>query len=142
MGIVHDKLNSYLVDQLMIPISKLPTTLPNNSYMQISALLSEYNLGAVFIVNTDNKLEGVVTDGDVRRTFKKHGPLPLFTLNAQNFATMKPKYCYLGESLFDVLVIMEHCNKKISCLPVVDEKGILCGAVTLHSIVSFLLSLD
>lgn len=140
MDIIRDVLSGFYVEKLLIPLNQLPIASFDHSYIKISELLCNYNLGIVFISDEKKLLRGIITDGDVRRAFKKHGPLPLFTLDASHIATKNPQYCYQSTSLFDALNIMES-NKKIMCLPVIDNERKLCGAITLHSIISFILSL-
>ena len=142
MSTIYNQLRKTPIDHFMISLHELPTASLSDSYIEYSNLLCKYNFGAVFIIDLCGRLKGIVTDGDVRRSFKNHGPLPLFTLKASNFATTKPKRGYLGNSLYDALTIMENEKQRITCLPIVNNQEILCGAITLHSIVSFILSLE
>ena len=42
--------------------------------MDIVATISQYGLGAVNVIDSEGRLEGIVTDGDLRRSFQRVGP--------------------------------------------------------------------
>lgn len=139
MGIIQDILNNEVVENLMIPELISPKITMNSNYFDIVNLMTEYNIGAVFVTSKSGKLEGVVTDGDIRRAFKSNGPIPLFNMSIKEIATKKPLSCNPSSSLYEAMKIMELGGKKITCLPIIDSDENLYGVITMHLIIGWLL---
>ncbi|WP_081894571.1 CBS domain-containing protein [Ruegeria halocynthiae] len=110
------------------------------TYMDVSKALMERNYGIVMLVDDADKLVAVASDGDARRAFSKFGPLSLFSLLASKFATVDPITCHENETLWDALTKMEKGQRKISCLPVVNDAGNVLGVITLHNILGLILA--
>ena len=75
------------VEELMIGFSDLPLIKDNEKMDQAILVLSEKNLGSVIVVNTDNKLQGIITDGDLKR----HMGANLLTKAVTDVMTTTPK---------------------------------------------------
>lgn len=136
MSGIRSELSQRIVDELMIEKSKLPIVILNATYIEITKVLSKFNMGIVFVTDSNGLLLGVVTDGDVRRAFGSHGPLPMFSIELSKFMTKAPRYCRRGESLIESLKVMQKNNVNITSLPILDDDGKLHGAVFLNDIVS------
>jgi len=117
------------VDQLMhsenLPVVKIDMTL--KAALQV---LNDGGLGLVAIVDEDNMLKGVFTDGDVRREVCC-GPFEL-DRSITEVMTVSPKRATVGESSAMVLDVME--QNEITVLPVVHDSGKLAGMVHLHDL--------
>lgn len=79
--------------------------------------LSKKGLGVVAVVNDKGELEGIVTDGDLRRLLEKG--VDVYSLNVKEVMVRSPKVIAKGELAVDALRIMK--NKNISCIIVMDE---------------------
>lgn len=92
--------------------------------------LDQGGLGTVIVVDKNNRLTGILTDGDVRRLLCRKK----FSLADQvdQYMTSRPRYASLGQRVSKVLDIME--NSAITVLPVVEENLILQGVVHLHDL--------
>ena len=55
------------VSELMVPFSEMPVVTENAKMDEALLVLTEKNLGAVIIINSENKLKGIITDGDLKR---------------------------------------------------------------------------
>jgi arabinose-5-phosphate isomerase len=55
------------VSDLMVPIADMPLLGPDATMDKAILLLSEKNLGAVVIVDKNQDLQGIITDGDLKR---------------------------------------------------------------------------
>lgn len=96
--------------------------------------MTEHPLGAACVME-DNKLVGLITEGDIRRTLQLSTPISdikAADMMNSNFITTKPELL-LGEAL----KLMEDRESAISVLPVVptDTKDLL-GLIRLHDIYS------
>lgn len=105
------------------------------SWIDVVKAISSFALGAVNVVSSDGKLDGIVTDGDLRRTIEKCDPTTLSELTAEQMMTRGPVRTTPETLAFDALQLMEDRESQISVLPVVDAGGICVGIIRLHDIV-------
>lgn len=92
--------------------------------------MSRKRLGITTIVDDDDNLLGILTDGDLRRLFEKgNGVLDEAVTSVM---TRNPKTITQDSMAIDALKIMEDFS--ITCLVVVSEKGSLQGVVHIHDI--------
>ena len=90
-------------------------------------------LGAACIVDEDQKLLGIITDGDIRRAITKNSSV--LDLGISKFYNSKPLTVDRNFSLKEALRLMEDRPSQISVIPVVDfESNKLLGLVRLHDI--------
>jgi len=112
-----------------------PNVAPSASWLDIVHSLSRYALGAVNVIDDRERLIGVITDGDLRRTIEKTKPDELATLTAADMMTAAP-ITTSGETLaYDALRIMEDRPSQIDVLPVTDGDRRAIGLLRLHDIV-------
>ena len=93
-------------------------------------ILNKGGLGVVFIVNKKNQLEGIITDGDVRRMVCQ-GNINLDD-SINNYMIKNPYTAKPDQSVASVLDIME--EKQITVLPIVDADKKVIGIVHLHDL--------
>ncbi|MDR2076999.1 MAG: KpsF/GutQ family sugar-phosphate isomerase [Desulfovibrio sp.] len=97
---------------------------------QALTVLNAGGLGAVVILGADGAVEGILTDGDVRRWLCR-GSADLRTPVAA-VMTKNPRLARPENSVAEIMDIME--QKTITVLPVVDEGRRLAGIVHLHDL--------
>ena len=98
--------------------------------------MSEKNLGAVFLVSSNQQLEGVLTDGDLRRIFSREASKTEDDLNQLDlvaFVTREPKRVGVDALAAQALKLME--DHEITVLAVVDQDNHLVGAIHLHDLI-------
>ncbi len=110
----------------------LPTTLLKTSFREAVIEISAKGLGCVGVV-AENKLTGIITDGDVRRALQKHDDIRL--LKAEDIMTADPISISPDMLLGEALAIMESREQQISVLPVVDGEQLYIGIVRIHDII-------
>lgn len=118
------------VDQIMHTGSAIPKV--NFDALLKTALveMTQKKLGMTTIVNENDELTGVFTDGDVRRAFDNNADVnitPVYQIMSKN-----PKVITPGMLAAEALNIME--NYKITSLIVTNEKNNPVGVVHLHDI--------
>ncbi len=105
-----------------------PAVGPNDELRKVIVEISAKRLGAAAVVE-DDKLLGIITDGDLRRMLMKTADLT--GLNASDIMTPNPKAVTYQTLVVDALQIMR--NHNITQLPVIrDEKYV--GVIHLHDI--------
>jgi arabinose-5-phosphate isomerase len=120
------------VSDLMHPS---PEIRPDAGWLDVVKAISAHSLGAVNVVSGRQELQGIVTDGDLRRTIEKIDSQKLGGLIATDMMTAHPVTASPEMLVFDALRLMEDRPSQISVLPVVDESGRCVGLVRLHDIV-------
>lgn len=105
--------------------SDAPTVQRQTTLIEIISAISQGGLGAV----------GVITDGDLRRTFEKTEKEKWSTMLAQNIMTANPIAVSIDCLAYDALQTMENRPSQISVLPVIDSQHSCLGIVRLHDIV-------
>jgi arabinose-5-phosphate isomerase len=88
--------------------------------------------GAASVISHTGVLEGLITDGDLRRALTTHDDIR--ALCAENVMTRSPISIEPEGTLAEALEKMEHRTSQISVLPVVDEAGRALGLLRLHDI--------
>ena len=133
------KNKAMLVSEVMMVLEFVPVIKETVILKNALEEMSRSRLGIVCIVNGENKLQGILTDGDIRRKLLKvQKPLSAFFVDdALDHAILTPTTSKPEDTLLNALFVME--QKQIWDLPVVDDKGLLVGLLHLHAVVKSLL---
>ncbi len=111
-----------------------PNVNPQANWLEVVRALSKFALGAVNVVDENDDLIGIVTDGDLRRTIEKTAPENFTDLIAEQMMTANPIVAAPEMLAFDALQTMENRPRQISVLPVVENRKCV-GLLRLHDIV-------
>lgn len=109
-----------------------PSVAESATFKELLVEMTRKRLGCAAIVDAENRLIGIFTDGDLRRHIESQRDL--FALHAADVMTRNPKQIAEGELAVGALALME--NAKITVLAVVDDAGHLAGIVHMHDILS------
>ena len=118
------------VESLMHAGEALPCVRPDTKMPDVIYEMSRKKLGVTAVVENE-KLVGIISDGDLRRLLEKRGK-DVLDLTAGEAMTKNPRTITAGEFAATALALME--EKKITSLMVVDGKGKLEGIVHLHDL--------
>jgi arabinose-5-phosphate isomerase len=118
------------VESLMHSGDALPCVTPQTKMPDVIYEMSRKKLGVTAVVE-DQKLVGVISDGDLRRLLEKRGK-DVLDLTAAEAMTKNPRTIAPSEFAATALALME--EKKITSLMVVDASGKLEGIVHLHDL--------
>jgi arabinose-5-phosphate isomerase len=99
---------------------------------QVVVAMTRSALGAACVVSAERRLEGLITDGDLRRTLETRDELT--GLLAGQIMTARPVTVAPGAPLREALRLMEDRASQISVLPVVEPRGTCAGLIRLHDI--------
>lgn len=136
------KNKTMLVSEVMMGLDRVPAIKESVILKEAMEEMGRSRLGIVCIVNGDNKLLGILTDGDIRRKLLKvQKPFSAFFVDdALDHAILAPMTIRPGDTLVHAVAVME--QKQIWDLPVVDDKGLLVGLLHLHPAVQALLDIQ
>lgn len=93
--------------------------------------ITDKKLGFTCVCNADGVLEGIITDGDLRRALITWGP-DLFERSAKEIMTRNPKTIGANALAVEALKIME--QHKISALLILDESSRPFGLIDLKDL--------
>ena len=128
-GILHPggKLGSEFikVKDLMRFGQELPLVNENENIQQVLLEMTSKHLGCTGVIDKDNNLIGIVTDGDLRR----HLSADFMNLSVKQLMTKNPTVIKQDTLVVEAVALMN--NKKITNLFVVDNKKVI-GVLHIH----------
>jgi arabinose-5-phosphate isomerase len=107
-----------------------PSVKPNQGLKEVIVEMTAKRLGATAVVDDENNLLGIITDGDLRRMLEHGNALDKVT--AKDLMSANPKSIDAGELAVDALDLMR--KKEISQLVVTEQKKYL-GIIHLHDLI-------
>ncbi len=119
----------YLKVRDIFPNNAVPKVSEDASIQTVIMEMTSKRLGATAVVNEQDELLGIVTDGDLRRMLNTQSDFS--KLEAQHIMNVTPKVISPDEYAANALAIMQ--EKNITQLVVVENKTLL-GFVHLHDL--------
>lgn len=119
------------VKDLMHTGAELPLISLNESMTGAVMEISSKRLGIALVFDNEQRIVGILTDGDVRRGIEKWGKA-LFDMEAHEIMSINPKTILSEELAAKALSIME--KHSITVLAVLDKRGRAKGVIHLHDI--------
>lgn len=119
------------VENVMHTGDQLPRVLPGALLPEVIYEMSKKALGHTAVVDDAGRLQGIISDGDLRRILQKEGSRAL-QLSAEECMTRNPVTLSRKELATKALSHME--ARKITSLLVVDKCGKLEGVVHIHDL--------
>lgn len=116
----------------MIEISKY-TLQSNATIRQGLQRINEVNGDAIFLLDSDSKMVGTLTDGDIRRALLEN-----YTLESSVDEIMFRSFRYLNQHEYSLEKIDEFKAKMIDLLPVLDEEKRIVKILSLNELRSVL----
>jgi arabinose-5-phosphate isomerase len=129
------------VENVMMDLDSFPIVEENTIFKEALEKMNFFNVGITCITNTEHKLLGILTDGDIRRKLVKvQKPFSAFFVDdALDHAIKSPITVHSHDSLKKAVALME--EKQIWDIPVVDKQARLVGLLHLHPAIKALLEL-
>ncbi|AOW21980.1 KpsF/GutQ family sugar-phosphate isomerase [Urechidicola croceus] len=119
----------YLRVSDLVEKNEKPMVYPNSSVKDVIIEISEKRLGATAVIE-NNKIVGIITDGDIRRMLNKTDNFSKLT--ASDIMSKNPKTININAMAVDTLETMEAHN--ISQI-LVHDKDIYVGVVHIHDLI-------
>lgn len=109
---------------------RVPKVQPHTSLRDALAEMSRGALGLTTIVDEQDRLLGVFTDGDLRRLLDR--PTDIHKITISEVMKTSPQAARPRMLAAEAVHIME--SRQITALPVVDENNVLVGALNVHDL--------
>ncbi|CAG7596826.1 KpsF/GutQ family sugar-phosphate isomerase [Candidatus Vallotia tarda] len=94
--------------------------------------ITEKRLGMTVVVDKNSRIEGIFTDGDLRRVLTQTGDIS--NLLITDVMTRRPRTISGGQLAIEAIKLMKQFQ--ISQIPVVSTNGVLIGALNMHDLFS------
>ena len=117
---------SDLIDQ-----NEKPKVTSSDTVSKVIIEISEKRLGVTAVTNSEGEIEGIITDGDIRRMLNKTTKIDSFT--ALDIMSKNPKTINHNAMAVDALDTLE--NNNISQILVTDDNQKYVGVVHLHDLI-------
>lgn len=111
-------------------INEKPKVFPNQTLKEVIIEMTKKRLGATTVVDEQNNLLGIITDGDLRRMLEKNGDIE--RKSAKDIMTTSPKTISADALAVEALDLMR--KKEITQLIVVDKEK-YSGIIHLHDLI-------
>lgn len=122
------------VEELMFKEGSIPLCKPEDRLIEVLVELSNKKCGALLVVNADQELLGVFTDGDLRRTLQMQGSEAL-EKSISSVMTAAALTIPKEALAWEALKIMQRDPKKyVMVLPVTHEKKVV-GILRMHDLI-------
>ncbi len=119
-----------VVKDVMLTESDIPMVLEDELVGKTISAINERNLGFILVVNKENVLKGIITDGDIRRHIQVTDNL--LQRRANEIMTSDPKIIEEDKLAHQALELME--KNGITALVIIDKKNVVKGIVHLHDL--------
>ena len=118
------------VENVMHKGDENATIKSGSSLKQAIVEMSAKGLSMVSVVDDDNKLLGIITDGDLRRMLERG--IDVYNEIIDNVMTKEPKWIDVREMAVNALQIMTDLH--ITGMPVLDENKLVTGTILMQDI--------
>jgi arabinose-5-phosphate isomerase len=118
------------VSDLMLTGTDIPAIEIGNLVTAAIEVMNRHSLGVILILSEDDKLAGIITDGDIRRAVARQQPFA--TLQVEQMMSIHPHFTHPDTAAYDALNAME--RYQITVLPIIDDQKKVKGILHLHDI--------
>jgi len=109
----------------------MPVVREHASLSEALAEISSKGLGMTSVVDNNNRVIGIFTDGDLRRLLD-HGEVNIQNLTITD--VMNPHFITATADMLAAEALQMMDSKRINALPVVDSDHRLVGAINMHEL--------
>ncbi len=128
-GSLGDRL-SVKIKEVMVTGEEIPLVCIGQMLEETLSEIDRKDLGASLVVDDDLVLQGVVTDGDIRRSLLQWGDI--MGLQVEEVMSISPKTLDEEKTAAEAVALMEYHG--ITVLPIVDKAKRVKGIVHLHGL--------
>ncbi len=118
------------VSDMMLTGDQIPLVHETSDLAQAVEEIDRLSFGAAFVLDGEDVLIGIITDGDLRRMIARKRPLD--TISVAEIMTPNPRRVGPDTPAYDALNLME--RHQITVLPIADSQGHVMGLLHLHDI--------
>lgn len=118
------------VEDIMHKDERIPAVNSGTPLSEALVEITQKGLGMTAVIDNSRRVIGVFTDGDLRRALDKS-----IDIHSTSIDTVMTPHCQtIGAKQLAVEAAKLMEEKKINALPVVDQHGVLIGALNMHDL--------
>lgn len=121
------------VKDVMHTGEEIPVVKYNSTVDDLILTMTKKRLGAVCVMNDENTMVGIITEGDLRRALSKKEKF--FQMTAEDIMTKNFTLAKSDIMAIEAMDMMENRESQISVLPVIED-GVLVGIVRVHDLLN------
>ncbi len=132
-------MSNKLLESLVVGTPDIQVINQDDCFYDALQILNKNKWGAVFIINENKKIAGIITDGDARKIIAANNE-PIAQLNSEpavKYANLNPTAFKISMPVIEALKVMN--QKMFLCAPVVNDNGEFVGIVHMQHLVSELI---
>jgi ribulose-phosphate 3-epimerase len=127
--------SQFQVRDFMIPLDESPKIAADKaSFAAVLESIENGKLGFTIVLGAGNRLEGLISNADVRKALLKYGASS-FDLQTKQFMNASPVVLQDTATVNDLLKLIRSCSFPILYLPVVNDAGEAQGIVTFVNLI-------
>ncbi|MEJ2141322.1 MAG: CBS domain-containing protein [Gammaproteobacteria bacterium] len=136
LGLRKDEVESHFqVKDFMRSTDEIPLLRPvERSVASVLQSIEDHKLGFTILIDENGKLDGLITNADVRKGLLKHTD-NLHALTTEDMTNTDPVRANENFSVEELLRFIKQQSFPISYLPVVDDDNKVTGAVTFFNLI-------
>ena len=123
-----------LIGDFMIDISESPVLSGNFSFEDTLKSIENNNMGFTMVADAAGKLEGIITNADVRRGLLKNIS-DLKSIDVKSLINRNPVKANQNQTVSEMLAMVKQLKFPVLFLPVVDDAGKLTGTITFNNLI-------
>ncbi|MCH8012954.1 MAG: KpsF/GutQ family sugar-phosphate isomerase [Candidatus Marinimicrobia bacterium] len=118
---------------VMQPLNQVAVVTRSQNIREVVIQMTEKPQGAALVLSSDNKLNGIITEGDLRRCLAQNGDIDV--LSVEEVMNSNPVTIRRKTLIQEAMTLMEDRVSQISVLAVLDEDGNTCvGLLRIHDV--------
>ena len=128
------KLGAYMikVSDIMRTNTSIPKININKNITEAIEEMSFKGVGAVIIVDNDDNILGIISDGDLRRKTLEYGNI--LNKKIEDIMTNSPKFINNSKLAVEAVALMTEKERYIQALPVVDDNMKIVGILHIQDL--------
>ena len=132
-GSIGKKINLN-VEDLMLKGEDLPLCSPKDRLREVLTIFTDKKCGCLLVIDENEKLQGIFTDGDLRRTFQKD-PAKMLEKTMGELMTPSCIATEKGKRILEALSLMQQDKKKwVNVIPVIESSRVI-GLIRMHDLI-------
>ncbi|PID93243.1 MAG: hypothetical protein CSA95_08285 [Bacteroidetes bacterium] len=127
--------SGFKVKDFMIGLEEIPVLKASEfTMMTMLKRVDDFRMGFVNIVDDEGKLLGIISNADIRRALIRNLSHPQ-TIKLEEIINTKPAIIGQHNSVNEMMKYIKGLSFPVLFLPVIDEKGILCGTLKFNNLI-------
>ena len=126
--------SAFRVEDFMIGLEGTPLLEMNTSVLNVLQTIERYQHGLVMIADENRKLQGLITNADIRRALLRH-PHDFNQITVEELINPHPLIAYGDLTLTELLREIRNASISVNYLPVIDRNRRVIGLLTFRDLI-------